>query len=155
MQRLDLSSCPRLSDESLLLKSPPPQQEAGSSLPPRLVVLRNSHKWKPLSLHWADSAPWPGSCSSCHLPGPLVVKEEDKKEPLSSLCLLLFAQLQHVQRRDRDGDTVVQEALPGHLGIDDLEAEEETGPEQARVGELQAQPSRHRTPQHTRVQFSM
>lgn len=29
----------------------------------------------------------------------------------------------------------MQEALPGHLGIDDLEVEEETGPEQWRTGE--------------------
>lgn len=70
-----------------------------------------------------------------HLPGALVVKEEDKKELLSSLGLLLLSQLQHVQWRDRDGDTIVQEALPGHLGIDDLEAEKETGSEQGRMGE--------------------
>lgn len=29
----------------------------------------------------------------------------------------------------------MQEALPGHLGIDDLEAEEETCPKQGKVGE--------------------
>lgn len=67
------------------------------------------------------------------LPGAFVVKEEDKEELLSSLCLLLLAQLQHVQWRDRDGDAIVQEALPGHLGIDDLEAEKETGSEQGRM----------------------
>lgn len=53
------------------------------------------------------------------LPGALVVKEEDKEELLSSLGLFLLSQLQHIQRGNRDGDTIVQEALPGHLGIDD------------------------------------
>lgn len=57
----------------------------------------------------------------CHLPGALVVKEEDKEELLSSLGLFLLSQLQHIQWGDRDGDPIVQEALPGHLGIDDLE----------------------------------
>lgn len=59
---------------------------------------------------------------STHSPGALVVKEEDKEELLSSLGLFLLSQLQHIQRGNRDGDTIVQEALPGHLGVDDLEA---------------------------------
>lgn len=62
---------------------------------------------------------------STHSPGALVVKEEDKEELLSSLGLFLLSQLQHIQWGDRDGDTIVQEALPGHLGIDDLEAGKE------------------------------
>lgn len=66
-----------------------------------------------LHTQWQDFVPWKP------LPGAFVVKEEDKEELLSSLCLLLLAQLQHVQWRDRDGDTIVKEALPGHLGIDD------------------------------------
>lgn len=73
-----------------------------------------------------DCAPQPApwctilSCSA-HLPGALVVKKEDKEELLSSLGLFLLSQLQHIQRGDRDGDAIVKEALPGHLGIDDLE----------------------------------
>ena len=63
---------------------------------------------------------------STHSPGALVVKEEDKEELLSSLGLFLLSQLQHIQRGDRDGNTIVQEALPGHLGIDDLETGKET-----------------------------
>lgn len=74
---------------------------------------------------WAPQpAPWctiPG-CSA-HSPGALVVKKEDKEELLSSLGLFLLSQLQHIQWGDRDGDTIVQEAFPGHLGIDDLEVE--------------------------------
>lgn len=60
---------------------------------------------------------------STHSPGAFVVKEEDKEELLSSLGLFLLAQLQHIQGGNRDGDTIVQEALPGHLGVDDLKAE--------------------------------
>lgn len=63
--------------------------------------------------------------SSTHSPGALVVKKEDKEELLSSLGLFLLSQLQHIQWGDRDGDAIVQEALPGHLGIDDLEAGKE------------------------------
>lgn len=65
------------------------------------------------------------SGGSAHSPGALVVKEEDKEELLSSLGLFLLSQLQHIQGGDRDGNTIVQEALPGHLGIDDLEAGKE------------------------------
>ena len=64
--------------------------------------------------------------SSTHSPGALVVKKEDKEELLSSLGLFLLSQLQHIQRGNRDGDAIVQEALPGHLGIDDLEVGKET-----------------------------
>lgn len=60
---------------------------------------------------------------STHSPGALVVKEEDKEELFSGLGLFLLTQLQHIQWGNRDGDTIVQEALPGHLGVDDLEAE--------------------------------
>lgn len=67
-----------------------------------------------------------------HSPRALVVKEEDKEELLSSLGLFLLSQLQHIQWGNRDGDAIVQEALPGHLGIDDLEAEK--GQHSARGG---------------------
>ena len=73
-----------------------------------------------LSLH-PNTAP----SSSTHSPGALVVKEEDKEELLSSLGLLLLSQLQHIQWGNRNGDTIVQEALPGHLGVDDLEVGKE------------------------------
>lgn len=63
--------------------------------------------------------------SSAHSPGALIVKKEDKEELLSSLGLFLLSQLQHIQWGDRDGDAIVQEALPGHLGIDDLEVGKE------------------------------
>lgn len=68
---------------------------------------------------------WALPGSSAHSPCALIVKEEDKKELLSSLGLSLLSQLQHIQWGDRDGDAIVQEALPGHLGIDDLEAGKE------------------------------
>lgn len=73
-----------------------------------------------LSLH-------PGTLpgSSTHSPGALVVKKEDKEELLSSLGLFLLSQFQHIQWGDRDGDAIVQEALPGHLGVDDLEVGKE------------------------------
>lgn len=64
--------------------------------------------------------------SSTHSPGAFIVKEEDKEELLSSLGLFLLSQLQHIQWGDGDGDAIVQKALPGHLGIDDLEAGKET-----------------------------
>lgn len=75
---------------------------------------------------------FPGS--SAHSPGALVVKKEDKEELLSSLGLFLLSQLQHIQRGDRDGDAIVQEALPGHLGIDDLEVGKETTLSWGRMG---------------------
>lgn len=82
-----------------------------------------------LSSVWASAqpparpqpAPWRiRPRSSAHSPGALVVKKEDKEELLASLGLFLLSQLQHIQRRHRDGDAIVQQALPRHLGVDDL-----------------------------------
>lgn len=51
-----------------------------------------------------------------------VVKEEDKEELLQPRPVSALAQLS-TSRGEQDGDTIVQEALPGHLGVDDLKAE--------------------------------
>lgn len=55
-----------------------------------------------------------------HSPGSLVVKEKDKEELFSRLCLPLLPQLQHIQWWDWDGDSIVQQTLTRHLGIDYL-----------------------------------
>lgn len=55
-----------------------------------------------------------------HSPGSLVVKEKDKEELFSCLCLPLLPQLQHIHGGHRDGDSIVQQTLTWHLGVDDL-----------------------------------
>lgn len=54
-------------------------------------------------------------------PCPLVVKEEHQVEPLVHLLLPLLPQVEDVFGWDRDGHPVVQQALLGHLWVDDLE----------------------------------
>lgn len=58
-----------------------------------------------------------------HSPGSLVVKEKDKEELFSCLCLPLLPQLQHVHGWDGDGDPIVQQTLTRHLGVDYLVAQ--------------------------------
>lgn len=60
-----------------------------------------------------DFVPWQP------LPGSLVVKEKDKEEFFSCLCLPLLPQLQDIHGGHRDGDSVVQQTLARHLGVDD------------------------------------
>ena len=55
-----------------------------------------------------------------HSPGSLVVKEKDKEELFSCLCLPLLPQLQHIHGWDWDGDSIVEQTLARHLGIDYL-----------------------------------
>lgn len=89
---------------------------------PKFLCISLMSAFRQLPGRAPQPAPWCTipSCST-HSPGALVVKKEDKEELLSSLGLFLLSQLQHIQRGDRDGNAIVQEALPGHLGIDDLE----------------------------------
>lgn len=53
-------------------------------------------------------------------PCPLVVKEEHQVEPLVGLLLPLLPQTEDVFGWDGDGHPVVQQALLGHLWVDDL-----------------------------------
>lgn len=56
-------------------------------------------------------------------PAPLVVEEEHEEELLVGLGLHVLADLQHVQRRGRDGDPVVVARHARHLRVDDLHRE--------------------------------
>lgn len=58
--------------------------------------------------------------SLSHSPGSFVVKEKDKEELFSCLCLPLLPQLQHIHGWHRDGDSIVEQTLARHLGVDDL-----------------------------------
>lgn len=61
-------------------------------------------------------------CAACVRPSPcpLVVKEEHQVEPLLGLLLPLLPQTEDVFGWDGDGHPVVQQALLGHLWVDDL-----------------------------------
>ena len=56
-------------------------------------------------------------------PAPLVVEEEHEEELLVGLGLHVLADLQHVQRRGRDGDPVVVARHARHLRVNDLHRE--------------------------------
>lgn len=81
----------------------------------------------PISSHIPKFGHKPSLCRSTqappvgtHSPGSLVVKEKDKEELFSCLCLPLLPQLQHIQRWDWDGDSIVKQTLARHLGINYL-----------------------------------
>ena len=59
-----------------------------------------------------------------HSPASLVVEEQDKEELFVRLGLHVLTDLQHVQRRGRDGDPVVVARHTRHLGVDDLPRED-------------------------------
>lgn len=72
----------------------------------------------PKSMLNLPSLPQHSLCT--HSPGSLVVEEKDKEELFSCLCLPLLPQLQHIHGGDWDGDSIVEQTLARHLGIDYL-----------------------------------
>lgn len=63
----------------------------------------------------------PFSSSVSPSPCSLVVKEQHQVEPLGGVLLPLLPQMEDVFGWDGDGHPVVQQALLGHLWVDDLE----------------------------------
>lgn len=60
------------------------------------------------------------------LPSPLVVEEEHQEESLASLLLPGLTQTEHVQWGHGDGHPVMQQALLGHVWVNDLQRHDST-----------------------------
>lgn len=69
------------------------------------------------------------SCKPGHLhsPAPLIIEEENEEELLICLGLHVLTDLQHVQRRGRDGDSIVVARHAWHLGVNNLPRESTRG----------------------------
>lgn len=83
-----------------------PLQRQGLGAPPAAVVAQG-----------------PARAAGPRSPAPLVVEEEHEEELLVGLRLHVLPDLQHVQRRGRDGDPVVVAGHARHLRVDDLQRE--------------------------------